>query len=201
MVYYHSDNGYIVNIQRKYGSKFVIKPSKIQNRATLHKIIHKLLGFQLQLPVASHTCEMAHLPLWQHMASLVRYTPWLRAAEILHLVETTAKARGSVSADVREMLGEHSMTKTDGLKNRSSWTWAPLPRGPGVSSMLKERREGWGAGRTVAFNARESTPKTKGAKLNCLLTITRHTEAAEKCTFRRWTSVCSNPEIEQCLTL
>lgn len=39
---------------------------------------------------------------------------------VLYLVKTAAKAQGSDSADVREMLGEHSMTKTDGLKNRSS---------------------------------------------------------------------------------
>lgn len=37
----------------------------------------------------------------------------------------------------------------------------PLSRGPGVSSVLKERREAWGAGRRAAFNARESTADTK----------------------------------------
>lgn len=37
----------------------------------------------------------------------------------------------------------------------------PLSRGPGVSAVLKERREAWGAGRRAAFNARESTPDTK----------------------------------------
>lgn len=31
-----------------------------------------------------------------------------------YVVQCEAQARGSVSADVREMLVEHSMTKTDG---------------------------------------------------------------------------------------
>lgn len=52
---------------------------------------------------------------------------------VLHLVKTTAKARGSVSADVSEMLGEHSMTKTDGLKKQEQLNMSPL-WGPGVSS-------------------------------------------------------------------
>lgn len=50
-----------------------------------------------------------------------------RCVRILNLLKNVAAALGSVSEDVREMFGEHSMPKTDGLKNRSSWTWDPLP--------------------------------------------------------------------------
>lgn len=80
------------------------------------------------------------------LSTIIYSMPWLRTAKTIRSSKTTLYVLGSASADVREMPDQHSVTKTDCLKNGSSWTWAPLtnPLPPGgLASPQSFRAVGW----------------------------------------------------------